>query len=234
MHDVVEDDWLPLQLLGFAETLRVDQLHLLEDRRLARFSRTCGWPKRLATCLLDSQRLRGPRKKGRLGGWLVPRSSSFTSFDMRFSSARIILSSSRDRAVPASSSFSRVPKHMVTQMAGRNRSFRGTDSVQFGPLLRGRGRRFWWNFNGRFGVEATNEAARTAYFEGQVNATESPQLAARNERPAERRNAVGWCGGWAWSIKTELVVLGCETPARTRLGELVCRKGAPFGKGRSG
>ena len=41
LDDVVEYYGLPFELLAFGEALRIDQPHLLEDRRLARFSGTC-------------------------------------------------------------------------------------------------------------------------------------------------------------------------------------------------
>lgn len=48
----------------------------------------------------------------------APSSSSFTSLAMRFSSARIILSSSRDRTAPDSSTLLlRPPKHIVTTVS---------------------------------------------------------------------------------------------------------------------
>ena len=41
LDDVVEYYGLPFELLAFGEALRIDQPHLLENRRLARFSGTC-------------------------------------------------------------------------------------------------------------------------------------------------------------------------------------------------
>lgn len=115
LNNIVEDDRLPLHLLRLAETLRVDELHLLEHGRFARFTGTCeGVDVSAPTATAEENRTTsatGARKPRRC---YVPSNRSLTSFDMRFSSWRMTLSSSRERATP--SSFSLLPKHM---MAGR-------------------------------------------------------------------------------------------------------------------
>ena len=41
LHNVAEDDWLPLELLVLTETLGVDEFHLLQDCGLSRLSGSC-------------------------------------------------------------------------------------------------------------------------------------------------------------------------------------------------
>lgn len=41
LHDVAEDNWLPLELFVLAETLGVDELHLFQDCGFSRLSGSC-------------------------------------------------------------------------------------------------------------------------------------------------------------------------------------------------
>ena len=116
LDDVAKDDGFPFELFVFAEALSVDQLHLLEHRGLARLARPCRPAKKKCQrrALDPNGKAVGLQQSTEEG---IPSSNSLTSLAIFFSSARMALSSSRDRATPLSSALLRSPKHMAAVLS---------------------------------------------------------------------------------------------------------------------